>query len=213
MPEDIVVIGAGGFGRETLDVIEAINEVAEDPIWSVVGVIDDSPRPIDVDRLGARGYYHLGTISDNVEVVSRVRHVIAIGSPAVRSYVRLALGQAKAVPALVHPNATIGSEVQLGMGVVVCGGVQLSTNVSLGEHVHVNPGAIIGHDTVVGDFVSVNPGAILSGSANVRRRVLIGAGAVVLQGLNIGEGATVGAAACVTRDVSPGVVVKGVPAR
>ena len=47
----------------------------------------------------------------------------------------------------------------------------------------------------------------------VERRASIGSGALVLGGVRIGEGALVGAGAVVTRDVAPGAVVAGVPAR
>ena len=43
--------------------------------------------------------------------------------------------------------------------------------------------------------------------------VTIGTGACVLQGIRVGAGAIVGAGAVVVRDVEPGAVVKGVPAR
>ncbi|MBT2473850.1 acetyltransferase [Microbacterium sp. ISL-103] len=213
MPEDIVVIGAGGFGRETLDVIEAINAAAVEPIWQVVGVVDDAPSGIDEERLAVRGYRHLGGITENLSLLAASRHVIAIGSPSTRSRIAEALGEAKAAPALVHPAAVLGSQVTVGAGVVICSGVQISTNVRVGDHVHVNPGAIVGHDTVLDAFVSINPGAVVSGSVEVGAKTLVGAGAVVLQGLRIGDAATVGAAACVTKDVSEALTVIGVPAR
>jgi UDP-2-acetamido-3-amino-2,3-dideoxy-glucuronate N-acetyltransferase len=47
----------------------------------------------------------------------------------------------------------------------------------------------------------------------VERTAAIGSGAVVLGGVRIGAGALVGAGAVVTRDVAPGDVVAGSPAR
>ncbi|MFS0911774.1 NeuD/PglB/VioB family sugar acetyltransferase [Microbacterium sp. 179-I 3D2 NHS] len=213
MPEALIVVGAGGFGRETLDVIEAINAVSPSPIWTVTGVVDDAPSGADLARLAARGYAHLGAIDDNRERFAAARHVVAIGSPATRARVVARLDDGRTADALVHPRAVVGSQARLSHGVVVCSGAQISTNVTLGAHVHVNPGAIIGHDATLGSFVSVNPGAVISGAVEVGEGSLVGAAAVVLQGLRVGRAATVGAAACVTRDVEPGVVVKGVPAR
>jgi UDP-2-acetamido-3-amino-2,3-dideoxy-glucuronate N-acetyltransferase len=47
----------------------------------------------------------------------------------------------------------------------------------------------------------------------VERRAALGSGVVVLGGVRIGAGALVGAGAVVTRNVAPGEVVAGVPAR
>lgn len=212
MSENIIVIGAGGFGRETLDVIEAINRVS--PEWSVLGVVDDAPSELNLQRLAERGYAHLGALDDAAPLFSDARVVTAVGSPVVRARLVTkvdALGAQTAT--LIHPTAELGSRVTIGPGAVICSGVQVSTNVELGAYAHLNPGAIIGHDVRFDDFVSVNPGATVSGEVTVGTRVLIGAGSVILQGLTIGEGVTVGAAACVVSDVASGHTVVGVPAR
>lgn len=213
MTERIVVVGAGGFGRETLDVIEALIAVGE-PLH-VLGVIDDGPRQDDLERLGARGIAYLGTDQEWLRTAAGdERFVVAIGSPRSRSAVaqRFAVAGLRA-KTLIHPNAVIGSQPSIGDGVVITSGVQVSTNVSIGDHVHLNPACIIGHDATLDDFVSVNPGAIVSGNVVVENGTLLGAGSVVLQGLTVGAGATVGAAACVTKDVGSESVVVGVPAR
>lgn len=214
MPEDIVVVGAGGFGRETLDVIEAINHAAAQPVWNIVGVVDDGPADFQLERLRDRGVAMLGGVEEYRRIALTARFVVAIGAPQVRARVAAELEEwGGRAATLVHPAAVVGSRVHIGAGVVVCGGVQVSTNVALSDHVHLNPGAIIGHDAVLASCVSVNPGAIVSGEVRVSRASLIGAGAVVLQNLSVGEGAVVGASACVTKDVPAAATVAGVPAR
>ena len=214
MADGIIVIGAGGFGRETLDVIAAVNAANGEPLWDVLGVIDDAPAAIQVERLHDRGIRLLGDTDGNRRLLDGTPYVVGVGSPSARTRIAEKVEAWGARPTvLVHPAAAVGTRVTMAPGSVVCGGAQISTNVRLGRHAHINPGAIVGHDTVLEDFVSVNPGAILSGEVAVGAHTLIGAGATVLQGLSVGGSATVGAGACVTKDVAPGSVVVGVPAR
>lgn len=212
----VVVLGAGGFGRETLDVIEAAVDAGTTELRTA-GVVDDHPSALALERLWARGVRYLGTIDEwlaGLEPGDETRHLIGVGHPVVRRKLDERLTAAGRLAAtVVHPSASVGSQVVLGEGSVVCGGVQVSTNVHLGRHVHLNPNATVGHDARLDDFVSVNPAATVSGECRIREATLLGAASVVLQGLTVGERATVGAAACVVRDVPGGETVKGVPAR
>lgn len=203
----LVVIGAGGFGRETIDVVRAINEVS--PTWDLVGVVDDNPSPANLDRLARLDVPHLGglsTIPDGAAVV------VAVGSPSTRRRIVASLSTHD-FPSLIHPSTLEGSEFRHGPGLVVLGGVSIGTNVTLGEHVHLNAHAVIGHDAHCDDFVSVNPNATVSGECTIGSGTLLGASSTVLQQVSIGPDATVGAGSCVLRDVPAGQVVKGVPAR
>ncbi|QCU79298.1 acetyltransferase [Citricoccus sp. SGAir0253] len=209
----MVIVGAGGFGREAADVVEAVNSAAGTPLWELSGFYDDAPAEKNLTRLRQRGLAYLGPIPQEWDGTD-ISFVIGIGSPAVREILAARLERLGWEPAvLVHPAAVVGSRSLLGAGSVVCGGVQVSTNVQLGRHVHLNPNATIGHDAVLEDFVSVNPAVTVSGEVRVRTGTLLGAGSVVLQGLEVGPGALVGAAACVVRDVPADATVKGVPAR
>lgn len=214
MTVPLVVVGAGGFGRETLDVVEAINRSRDQATFDVLGVIDSAPRRQDLERLQARGIPWIGTPEAWLESDSEALYLIGVGDPAARQRIHQQFQSAgRTAATVVHPSATVGSAVSLGEGSIVCGGAQVSTNVRTGAHAHINPNSTIGHDTVLGDFVSINPAATVSGSVTVGARTLIGAAAVVLQGLSIGDQCVVGALACVTRDVENLRTVKGVPAR
>lgn len=80
---------------------------------------------------------------------------------------------------------------------------------------------VIHHNCVFGDYCTVLQG-VTAGNSGLKDKerapkfgsnVMIGAGAKVIGGITIGDDVTIGANAVVTKDVPPGVVVAGVPAR
>ena len=204
----IVIAGAGGFGREVLDVIEAINEAGGD--LDFVGFLDDGM--VDTDALGRRGATVIGVVQGAFP--GGARYVIGIGDPVVRRRLDESLQANRHEPAvLVHPSATLGSDVRLGAGSIITAGVRVTTNITLGEHVNLHVNCTVGHDSTLADFVSVFPGATVSGSVRLGSGATIGTGANVLPGMKIGDGAFVGAGAVVTREVEPGQTVVGSPAK
>jgi sugar O-acyltransferase (sialic acid O-acetyltransferase NeuD family) len=203
----VTVIGAGGFGREALDVALSCGR-------PVHGVVDDTPTGTSLKKLERLGIPYLGGMSDWLPRARGRSFVVAVGAPAVRARLgRAAVRAGATATSLIHPTASIGSLVTIAAGAVVCANATVGSNTRAGRHLHVNPGAVIGHDVELGHHVSVNPRSALSGDVIVGDRALIGAGAVVLRGLSIGHDAVVGAAAAVTHDVPPGTTVVGVPAR
>jgi sugar O-acyltransferase (sialic acid O-acetyltransferase NeuD family) len=211
---DIVVIGAGGHGREVFDIIRAVNRVPRRQPWRVIGFVDDKPSAVNRRRVDGLGVSILGPVEWLGEAPSDTWLVIGVGDPRTRREIgRRTRAYGLPVANLVHPSATVGAQTTQAEGVILFAGARVTTNVTLGRHVHLNQNATIGHDSVIEDWVSVNPLAAVSGECHVGIGALVGTNACVLQGLRIGSGAVVGAGACVVRDVGPGAVVKGVPAR
>lgn len=214
MAVPLVVIGAGGFGRETIDVVLSQNRRSERQVYNLLGVLDSNPSHTNLKRLDRLGIPYLGSESHWLAKGQQASYLVGVGNPKVRKLISARFDEAGCVPGTaIHPSSSIGSANSIGPGSVVCAGARISTNVAIGQHVHINANVTVGHDTKLDDFVSLNPGAIISGDVSCEPGVLVGAGAVVLQGLKVGRDALIGAAACVTRDVTAGRIVKGVPAR
>ena len=141
-------------------------------------------------------------------------YVVGIADPAVRR--RLAeLLDVRGMLALTvrHPRAIVAPETTVAAGCVLLANAHVSSSVVVGGHSQVHYNATVGHDTVIGRRVTVYPGANVSGSVLLADDVTVGSNAVVLQGLVVGTGAFVGAGAVVTKDVPPGAVMVGSPAR
>ncbi|CCI52023.1 acetyltransferase [Nostocoides jenkinsii] len=207
----IIIVGAGGHGREMEDLIQAINSVAG--TWDIVGIVDDAPSPENRDRVARLGQRFIGGLND-LFGESPGHFVIGIGNGQHRAAIDQQLVLKGWEPAvLVHPAAYVGADVALGPGSVICAGVTATTNISLGRHVHVNRNATLGHDSYLEDYVTVNPLAAISGNVRIGTMTMIGTTAAILQNLSVGARSTVGAGAVVTKDVGDDVIVKGIPAR
>jgi len=204
----LVIVGAGGFARETLDVVEALNAVEHR--WEFLGFLDDhKSEDVLITQRGARILGTSGLLED-----LDCEYVIAIADPVARERIdRLATGLGRHAATLIHPAAVLGSLNAIGPGFIAMAGTSVTTNVSMGRHVHLNPTAAVGHDAVLGAYVTLYPGARISGNVTLADAVTVGTGACVIQGLSVGRGTFIGAGAVVTRNLPEGLVVVGIPAR
>ncbi len=214
MSQQVVIIGAGGFGREVLFYLREMNRIGglqtDEDVYDVIGFIDDNPRLLqttvcDLPVLGPTNW-----LTDHLEV----QGVCAMGSARIRRDVVEKLEPFGAQFATVkHPFVCHSQYVQLGPGTVLCAGVVLTTQVCSGKHLIINMNVSVGHDCAFGDFVTINPGCNISGNVTLHSGVELGSNVAIIPGCRIGEGAIVGAGAVVTRDLEPNQVYVGAPAR
>jgi serine acetyltransferase len=146
---------------------------------------------------------------------------------------------ARSVEVRSPDRLVLGAHVIVERGVLLhCGGMDWSVpdaGISLGEHSYVGPNSVLfgGGGIDIGEAVLISPGVVITshqhtferadqdireqpldfGRVTVERDVWIGANATILPGVRIGSGSVVGAGAVVSRDISPGGVALGVPAR
>jgi sugar O-acyltransferase (sialic acid O-acetyltransferase NeuD family) len=206
-----LLVGAGGFARETLELVAAVNRLA--PTWRVVGLLDDDPR------LHGQRIHGVPVIGPSAAAHDHPDALVAasVASPGdplrrLRLTDRLALPDER-YATLVHPAAVVGGSVSVGAGSIVHATAVLTADVSLAAHVAVMPAVVLTHDDVVGRGVTFGAGARVAGGVTIEDGAYVGSGALLREGVVVGAGAVVGMGAVVTRSVPPGEVWAGVPAR
>lgn len=215
MPTPLVIIGAGGFGREVLDIVNDHNErvanALSDETYDFLGFVDDGePDASRLERIGAR---HLGPTSLLTDLPEGCMYSIGIGSGAVRRTLDATATAAGLQPAtLVHSSATFGGDVRIGSGAVICANVSITTNITIGRHTHINLNCTVGHDAVLSNYSTINPLCAVSGDVSIGEAVMVGTNSAINQGLTIGEGAVIASGSAVTKDVEEFTLVAGVPA-
>lgn len=210
---DLVIYGAGGLAREVAFLARDINAAAGEERHRLLGYIDDDPEGAGREVGGLHVLGDAGWFATRTEPVDCV---IGIGTPATLATVSACLKVHDHVgfPNLVHPGVIWdAARIAIGEGNVVTAGSIFTTDIRIGSFNILNLACTYGHDDVIGDCCVVNPGCSVSGNVTLEGENLIGTRACILQKLTIGKGATVGSGAVVTKDVPPGDVVVGIPAK
>jgi 2,3,4,5-tetrahydropyridine-2,6-dicarboxylate N-acetyltransferase len=125
------------------------------------------------------------------------------------------------VEARVEPGAVIREGARIGKDCVVMMGAVINIGAEVGRGTMVDMNAVLGARAIIGKNCHIGAGAVIAGVLEppskkpvvVGDNVLVGANAVVLEGVRIGKGSVVAAGAVVIKNVPPGVVVAGIPAR
>jgi acetyltransferase-like isoleucine patch superfamily enzyme len=111
---------------------------------------------------------------------------------------------------VIGRHVTLNYEVVVGPGTKVMDHTWLAGTMRIGADVFISGGVLTANDNAMGRR-GFDAGAIRG--PDIEDEAVIGAGAILLPGITVGRGATVAAGAIVTRDVSPGALVIGSPAR
>ncbi|MCQ9618263.1 NeuD/PglB/VioB family sugar acetyltransferase [Paenalcaligenes niemegkensis] len=210
----IAVYGASGFGREVLPILRQQIHTNVDGIAAELVFVDDGATEEFINNVPVMSYTDFIAQTDKERFV-----VIAIANSQVREKLALQCESDGVLPwELKAQNAVILDAVVLGEGPLLCPFTCITSNVRIGQYFHANIYSYVAHDCVIGDYVTFAPGVKCNGNVHIHDHAYIGTGAILKQGtpdkpLTIGKGAIVGMGAVVTKDVPPGVVVVGNPAK
>ena len=200
----LIIVGAGGHGRETAMACQDSRNVPE-----ILGFLDDSGRDATPE-----GWPIIGTL-EAAEKYKNERFVVAINDPRVRRSIveKLTVIGVRHWQTILHKSVQLHESIKLGDGVIILNDVVLTCSITIGNHCILNRATQISHDCVIKDFCSLNPSAVLSGNVHVGNGCEIGSSSVIKQGIVVGEGAVIGLGAAVVKNVMADEIVVGVPAK
>lgn len=199
----ILIVGAGGFGREVL-------------LWAKDGLRGEADK--------IRGFLSadLGEVNElpilgnpaTFEPCDGDAFLLAIGIPFVRRRVAERLLEAKArFLQLIHPSAIVAPSASIGLGAIICPHAIVSDSATVGRFGLLNYYSSLGHDADCGDYAVLSPYATLGGYARIGDDVFLGMHASVGPGKCIGARSKVSANSCALADVPSDSIVFGVPGR
>jgi sugar O-acyltransferase (sialic acid O-acetyltransferase NeuD family) len=210
MKKNFVIIGAGGFAREVLDIFEAAKEAGQN--CEVLGYLVEAQYGLQGKLINDRPI--LGDFGWLAERAKKVLVICGVGDPMVRKrLIERARDGGARFGNIIHPSAILTKHITLGEGIVIAAGCILTNNIRIGDHVHVNLDCTIGHDCVLENYTTLAPGVHVSGCVTLGEGCHIGTGANIVEKKMVGAWSQIGAGSVVIADIPQHSTAVGVPAK
>lgn len=207
--KDILIYGAGGYGREIACLINRTNDVK--PEWNLLGFLDDG------EPVGTKNEYGvvIGDLSYINGYPKEVSVALAIGTPSILQ--KLATSITNPIvdfPNLIDPDVLFldKNSVRLGKGNIICAKCVISCNVDIADFNLFNIGVGIGHDASFGSYNVLMPNVNISGGVETGNCNLFGVKSTVLQYLKVGDNVKIGANSLLMRNAKSDNLYFGTPA-
>jgi len=210
MRKKLVIIGAGGLGREVLFLLSDINKKSD--CYDILGFIDNAP---ELQNKHINGSPLLGDDSWLLSYDDEIDVVIAVGVSHARKkiYEKFSHKQNISFPNIIANDVKYSDTVTIGKGCIIGFYSLLTVNISIGDFVLLNSYCQVAHNACIGNFVTLYGNASVSGNVSIGECVEIGVGTRILPKISIGENSKVGIGSVVVSNVPANCTVFGVPAK
>lgn len=203
----ILIVGAGGFGREVLlwarDAWPQGGSKIVGFLAADSGRLDRNPPPLPI--IADPAEYHPDP-HDGL--------LLAIGIPHIRRFVAEMLSNRGAsFLTLIHGSALVAPTATVGVGALICPNVIVSDAATIGDYALLNYFSSVGHDASVGSFAVLSPYAALGGGAAIEDDVFMGLHASVGPGKRVGSRSKLSANSCALADAPCDSLIYGAPGR
>ena len=141
----LIILGAGGYGRNIADLAEQSNQYSE------IAFLDDG----DPNALGKCAEF--AQYADE-----NTAFYVAFGNNALRmDWMKKISDAGLPLATIIHPTAYISPKAKIGKGVAILPLAIINTAVQIGDGCIINCSCIVDHDCVLGEGVHISPGAIV----------------------------------------------------
>ena len=206
----IIFIGACGHGKVCADIASLMLDPNGRKKYDEILFLDDN-----VELKECTGYPVIG-VEDDLEkyINDDTEFFVSIGNCNTRKRIdeRIAAAGGR-LATLIHPNAIISNDIEIGVGSVVMAGAVINPGVRIGNGVIVNTCSSIDHDCNISDNVHIAVGSHICGTVDIGTGTWVGAGVIVINNVNICGGCMIGAGTVVVKDICEIGTYVGVPAR
>jgi sugar O-acyltransferase (sialic acid O-acetyltransferase NeuD family) len=206
--KNLVIVGAGGFGREVYH--WAKQSFAYETEFTIKGFLDDGKNSIEES-----GITHpvLGKISEYLPNINDI-FIMAIAAPKIKLEIAQSLiSRGAKFTNVIHKSSIIIASAKIGSGIVVCPFSVISSKSVVEDHVFINTNTTIGHDAFIGKGSTISGHCDITGNCHLEEGVFLGSHACMVPKSHIGSYAIIGAGSCVIKKVAAAQTVVGVPAK
>lgn len=201
------IYGAGGFGREVLELVKIINE--REKVWDDFVFIIDGAGGNTINDVMVCSYEEaINKYKDNLEIS------IGIGEPAVREklFAKIKKDGIEAAT-LIHPDVYIPKTTKIGKGVTIQYGCFISCNVEIEDYVYIQPQVNVGHDDILKKGCVLSGLSNLAGHVNIGEYTYVGLSSAFKEGISVGNYSIIGMYSAVYKDIPDEMIAMGNPAR
>ncbi len=202
---DLVIVGAGGFGRE---MYHWARDCFSADQYRIKGFLSAKANDLEGFEIQSP------ILGDPLQYAPQPneRFLFAIGLIDVkRRLIDALVAKGAQFERLVHPTAVVCGTAKLGTGVVICPFATVSDSVHIDDFAMLNFYASCGHDAHVGAYSVLCPYATLNGFAVIEEEVFMGTHSTVTPSRRVGHHSKISANSLVSQNTQPHTLVYGVP--